>query len=98
MSDSAYPAVCTPSCIRNPGRSTAPGFVVAKPRQKGYPTPKLSAGFNTGLGLRFDIKFAVLRLDWGVQLHNPNNPAGERWIHNLRWKNTALNFGVGYPF
>ena len=55
-------------------------------------------GFNTGLGLRFDIKFAVLRLDWGVQLHNPNNPAGERWIHDFRWKNTALNFGVGYPF
>lgn len=55
-------------------------------------------GFNTGLGLRFDIKFVVLRLDWGVQLHNPNNPVGERWIHNLRWKNTALNFGVGYPF
>ena len=55
-------------------------------------------GFNTGLGLRFDIKFAVLRLDWGIQLHNPNSPAGERWIHNFRWKNTALNFGVGYPF
>jgi len=55
-------------------------------------------GFNTGIGLRFDIKFAVLRLDWGIQLHNPNNPAGERWIHNFRWKNTALNFGVGYPF
>lgn len=55
-------------------------------------------GFNTGLGLRFDIKFAVLRLDWGIQLHNPNQPAGERWIHNFRWKNTALNFGVGYPF
>ena len=55
-------------------------------------------GFNTGIGLRFDIKFAVLRLDWGIQLHNPNNPAGERWIHNFKWKNTALNFGVGYPF
>lgn len=55
-------------------------------------------GFNTGLGLRLDIKFVILRLDWGVQIHNPNNPAGERWIHNLRWKNTALNFGVGYPF
>ncbi len=55
-------------------------------------------GFNTGLGLRLDIKFAVLRLDWGIQLHNPNKPAGERWIHNFRWKNTALNFGVGYPF
>lgn len=55
-------------------------------------------GFNTGLGLRFDIKFVILRLDWGVQLHNPNNPEGERWIRNLKWKNTALNFGVGYPF
>lgn len=55
-------------------------------------------GFNTGLGIRLDIKFAVLRLDWGIQLHNPNRPAGERWIHNLRWANTALNFGVGYPF
>lgn len=55
-------------------------------------------GFNTGIGLRLDIKFFVLRLDWGIQLHNPNNPVGERWIHNFKWKNTALNFGVGYPF
>ncbi|MFR2525864.1 BamA/TamA family outer membrane protein [uncultured Alistipes sp.] len=55
-------------------------------------------GFDVGLGIRLDIKFAVLRLDWGIQIHNPNKPAGERWIHNFRWKNTALNFGVGYPF
>ncbi len=54
--------------------------------------------FNTGIGLRLDIKFAILRLDWGIQLHNPNNPAGERWIHDFKWSNTALNFGVGYPF
>lgn len=55
-------------------------------------------GFNTGLGLRIDIKFVILRLDWGVQLHNPNRPVGERWIHDFKWKNMALNFGVGYPF
>ena len=55
-------------------------------------------GLNSGIGLRVDITFVILRLDWGVQLHSPNAPAGERWIHNLRWKNTALNFGVGYPF
>ena len=55
-------------------------------------------GMNTGLGLRVDITFVILRLDWGIQLHNPNMPMGERWIHNLRWQNTALNFGVGYPF
>ena len=55
-------------------------------------------GFNTGLGLRLDITFVILRLDWGIQLHNPNRPVGERWISDFRWKNMALNFGVGYPF
>ena len=55
-------------------------------------------GFNTGLGIRFDIKFAVLRLDWGLQLHNPNRPVGERWLDTFSWSHTALNFGVGYPF
>lgn len=55
-------------------------------------------GFDTGVGIRLDIKFAVLRLDWGIQLHNPNWPAGHRWIDTFKFKNTALNFGVGYPF
>ena len=55
-------------------------------------------GFNTGVGLRIDIQFAILRLDWGIQLYSPNRPAGERWIHNFKWANTSLNFGVGYPF
>lgn len=55
-------------------------------------------GFDAGVGIRLDIKFAVLRLDWGIQLHNPNAPVGERWIQGFKWKNTALNFGVGYPF
>ena len=55
-------------------------------------------GMNTGLGLRIDITFVILRLDWGIQIHNPNRPEGQRWIHDFRWKNTALNFGVGYPF
>lgn len=55
-------------------------------------------GFNTGIGIRIDIKFAVLRLDWGIRLFNPNEDPGYRWIHNFKWKNTALNFGIGYPF
>lgn len=55
-------------------------------------------GFNTGLGLRIDATFVILRIDLGLQLHNPGRPEGERWIHNLKWKNMALNFGVGYPF
>ncbi len=55
-------------------------------------------GFNTGFGLRLDITFAILRLDWGIQLHNPNMPQGERWINSFDINNTSLNFGVGYPF
>ena len=55
-------------------------------------------GFNTGLGLRIDATFVILRIDLGMQLHNPGLPEGERWIHDFRWKNMALNFGVGYPF
>ena len=55
-------------------------------------------GFNTGLGLRIDATFVILRIDLGVQLHNPGRPEGERWIHDFKWKNMALNFGVGYPF
>jgi hypothetical protein len=54
--------------------------------------------FNTGIGIRLDIDFAILRLDWGIQLFNPNSPEGQRWIHNFKWRNTSLNFGVGYPF
>ncbi|MBO5717603.1 MAG: BamA/TamA family outer membrane protein [Alistipes sp.] len=55
-------------------------------------------GFNTGLGLRIDATFVILRIDLGLQLHNPGNPVGQRWIHDFKWKNMALNFGVGYPF
>ncbi len=55
-------------------------------------------GFNTGFGVRVDLRLVVLRLDWGVQLHNPGRPFGERWIDHFQWKDTALNFGVGYPF
>lgn len=54
---------------------------------------------NTGVGLRLNLNVLVLRLDWGIQLHNPNCPKGERWVvahPNIR--NTALNFGIGYPF
>lgn len=54
---------------------------------------------NTGVGLRLNLTVLVLRLDWGIQLHNPNKPEGERWvIAHPKWNNTALNFGIGYPF
>lgn len=54
---------------------------------------------NTGVGLRLNLNVLLLRLDWGVQLHNPNKPAGQRWVvSHFNFNNTALNFGIGYPF
>lgn len=56
-------------------------------------------GLNTGFGLRFNLQVLVLRLDWGVQLYNPNKAEGSRWVvTKFSTKNTALNFGIGYPF
>ncbi len=55
-------------------------------------------GFDGGLGARFDFGFFLFRVDWGVQLHNPGRPAGDRWIRNLTLRQTSFNFGIGYPF
>lgn len=54
--------------------------------------------FNTGAGIRLDLDFFVIRLDWGIILHNPNNIAGQRWIRKFNFDNTALHFAIGYPF
>jgi outer membrane protein assembly factor BamA len=55
-------------------------------------------GLNTGLGVRLDFDRFIFRVDWGVKLHDPGAPAHSRWIRSFRLRNTALNFGVGYPF
>lgn len=53
---------------------------------------------DAGLGLRYDFSFAVIRLDWGWKMHNPNLPQGERWFSQLKIKDTALHFAIGLPF
>ncbi len=55
-------------------------------------------GFNTGIGARIDVSYAILRFDWGMRLYDPNLPGGERWTRKFNFGNTALNFGVGLPF
>ena len=53
---------------------------------------------NTGLGFRYDFGFVLLRLDWGLKLHNPNVPKAERWTSGFDIKETALHFAIGLPF
>ena len=53
---------------------------------------------NTGLGARMDFGFFLFRIDWGIRLHDPNKPSGEKWMRNLTLRQTAFSFSVGYPF
>ena len=55
---------------------------------------------DLGAGLRIDLSFILLRIDLGVQVHDPAN-SGSRWNVPKAWlakDNYALHFGVGYPF
>ncbi len=61
---------------------------------------------GTGIGLRVDVSFFVLRLDLGIPLRKPYLPEGERWVgdkirfgsSSWRKDNLVLNIAIGYPF
>ena len=54
---------------------------------------------GTGLGLRLDFDFFIIRLDAGVPLRNPMYAENDRWMFNKQpIQKTNLNFGIGYPF
>ena len=54
---------------------------------------------GTGLGIRYDLGFLVLRLDWGVALHLPYD-TGKSGYFNVDGfsRNQTLHFAIGYPF
>lgn len=56
---------------------------------------------GTGAGLRYDFSFVIIRVDLGIQLHDPSLNPGSRWIpaSNLFKKdNINVAFAIGYPF
>jgi len=59
---------------------------------------------GTGVGLRIDFSFLILRFDFAFKLYDPAREEGERWTideWNLGTKSNygpALNIGIGYPF
>lgn len=54
---------------------------------------------GTGIGLRYDLSFLVLRVDWGIALHYPY-ANGRSGFYNIGrfLSGTVLNFAIGYPF
>ena len=57
---------------------------------------------GTGLGLRFDLSFLILRLDLGLKLVDPARAKGKRFVGNEIFSNfssnSEINIGIGYPF
>lgn len=61
---------------------------------------------GTGVGLRFDLSFFVLRFDLAFPLRKPYLPENERWVidkidlgsPSWRSDNLILNIAIGYPF
>jgi outer membrane translocation and assembly module TamA len=62
---------------------------------------------NAGIGFRFDFKFFLFRLDWGLPIRDPAKPEGKRWLldkanfqglDSYLLKESALAIGIGYPF
>ena len=54
-----------------------------------------------GVGLRLNMGFILLRLDWGLKLYEPSRAEGSRWLTPDQWFNkngSSVHFGVGYPF
>jgi outer membrane protein assembly factor BamA len=61
---------------------------------------------GTGVGLRFDLSFLVLRTDLAFPLRKPYLPENERWVMDdinfgsstWRRENLVFNLAIGYPF
>ena len=51
---------------------------------------------GTGIGVRYDLDFFVLRLDWGIGLHLPYKSG----FYNMPsfGDSQSLHFAIGYPF
>ena len=60
---------------------------------------------GSGIGLRMDFSYFVVRVDFAVPLRDPARPTGYEWevdklFHESGWipQNMQINLGIGYPF
>lgn len=60
-----------------------------------------SIALDSGIGIRLDLNFILVRLDAGLVIHDPSRDYGERWVGPRGWIKSGgygVHFGVGYPF
>lgn len=54
---------------------------------------------GTGVGLRYDLDFFVVRVDWGIGLHVPYNTGKSGYYNIPRFKDgQSIHLAIGYPF
>jgi len=54
---------------------------------------------GTGIGLRYDLDFLIIRLDWGLGLHVPYDTDKSGYFNAYTFKrHQTLHFAIGYPF
>lgn len=54
---------------------------------------------GTGVGVRYDLEFLVLRLDWGVGIHLPYETGKSGYYNIPRFRDgQSLHLAVGFPF
>ncbi len=52
---------------------------------------------GSGLGLRVDLNFLVLRIDVGFKTYEPYL-RNRKWFQNFNFEKAVYNFGINYPF
>ena len=54
---------------------------------------------SAGVGIRYDLDFFVIRLDWGFIVHAPYDTGRSGYFNIPSFsKGQCLNFAIGYPF
>ena len=53
---------------------------------------------GSGLGIRYDFSFLVVRLDAGFKTYEPYLDSSNKWFQNYNFGNAVYNIGINYPF
>lgn len=62
-------------------------------------TNKVDIGIDVGCGLRYDLDFFVLRVDWGIGLHLPYDTGRSGYYNIPKFKDgQSIHLAIGYPF
>ena len=57
-----------------------------------------NSAIGSGFGIRYDLSFFVVRLDFGFKTYNPAYDESKKWFRDYNFSHSVLNIGINYPF